>query len=172
MSISLIFQCWILSWSTWFWKEHHSLQKEDTKPTSEQTHTWNGYSPRHTWIQLCGVTVKNGGWFFFLITEHHILNKNHLQEILLHGSQPYPGESACVTQETISHAVQGYPRWIGHNEEFWQNMVHWRNKWQNPSSILARRTPWIVWKGKKIWHWKMSLPGGKVSNMLLGNSRG
>ena len=26
-------------------------------------------------------------------------------------------------------------------------------------SILALRTPWTVWKGKKIGHWKMSSPG-------------
>ena len=29
----------------------------------------------------------------------------------------------------------------------------------NHSNILALRTPWTVGKGKKIWHWKMSLPG-------------
>ena len=28
----------------------------------------------------------------------------------------------------------------------------------NHFSILARRTPWTVWKGKKIWHLKMSSP--------------
>ena len=38
----------------------------------------------------------------------------------------------------------------------------------NHSSILIQRTPWTVWKGKKIWHWKMSRSGQKVSNMLLG----
>ena len=26
-------------------------------------------------------------------------------------------------------------------------------------SILALRTPWKVWKDKKIWHWKMNSPG-------------
>ena len=39
------------------------------------------------------------------------------------------------------------------------------------SSILAWRTSRIVWKGKKIWHWKMR-PGQRVSKMLLGKSRG
>ena len=29
----------------------------------------------------------------------------------------------------------------------------------NHFSILALRTPWTVWKGKKIRHWKMSFPG-------------
>ena len=41
----------------------------------------------------------------------------------------------------------------------------------NHSSNLALRTPWTVWKGKKIRHWKMSLPVQKVSNMLLRKSR-
>ena len=27
----------------------------------------------------------------------------------------------------------------------------------NHLSILALRIPWTVWKGKKIWHWKMEL---------------
>ena len=39
--------------------------------------------------------------------------------------------------------------------------------WEDPlekgdathSSILALRLPWTVWKGKKIWHWKMDFPG-------------
>ena len=28
----------------------------------------------------------------------------------------------------------------------------------NHFSILALRTPWTVWKGKKLWHWKMKPP--------------
>ena len=33
----------------------------------------------------------------------------------------------------MSHAVQGYPRWMGHTGEFWQNMIHWRREWQTIS---------------------------------------
>ena len=40
------------------------------------------------------------------------------------------------------------------------------------SSVLAWRTPWTVWKGKKIWHQKIIPPGQKVSNMLPGKSGG
>ena len=29
----------------------------------------------------------------------------------------------------------------------------------NHFSILPLRTPWTVWKGKKIWHWRMNSPG-------------
>ena len=41
----------------------------------------------------------------------------------------------------------------------------------NQPSILASRAPWRVWKGKKIWHQKMSPLGQKVSRMQLGNSK-
>ena len=41
-----------------------------------------------------------------------------------------------------------------------------------PPQIFAWRTPWAVWKGKRIWHWKMSPPGWKMSCMLLGKSKG
>ena len=29
----------------------------------------------------------------------------------------------------------------------------------NHFSILVTRTPWTAWKGKQIWHWKISSPG-------------
>ena len=38
----------------------------------------------------------------------------------------------------MSHAVQGYPRWMGHTGEFWQNTFHWRREWQTISVFL----PW------------------------------
>ena len=37
----------------------------------------------------------------------------------------------------------------------------------NHFSILALRTPWTVWKGKKIGHWEMNSPSWYVPNMLL-----
>ena len=41
----------------------------------------------------------------------------------------------------------------------------------NHFSLLALRTPRTLWKGKKIWHWKMGSPGWRVSNMPLESSR-
>ena len=41
----------------------------------------------------------------------------------------------------------------------------------NLFSILALRTPWTVWKGKKTGHWKMTSPGRQVPNMLLEKGR-
>ena len=40
-----------------------------------------------------------------------------------------------------------------------------------PLQYSCCKTPWTVWKGKQIWHWKMSPSGWKVSNMLPGKSR-
>ena len=37
----------------------------------------------------------------------------------------------------------------------------------NHFSIIALRTPWRVWKGKKIGHWKMNSPDPQVPSMLL-----
>ena len=33
----------------------------------------------------------------------------------------------------------------------------------NHFSVLALRIPRTVWKGKKIWHWKMSSPGWEIT---------
>ena len=38
----------------------------------------------------------------------------------------------------MSHALQGRLRSCGHGGEFWQNVVHWRRKWQIASEFL----PW------------------------------
>ena len=37
-------------------------------------------------------------------------------------------------------------------------------------SILALRTPWTVWKGKKTGHWKMNSSGRQVPSVLLEKS--
>ena len=38
----------------------------------------------------------------------------------------------------MSHAMQGHPRRTGHCGEFWQNVVHWRRKWQTTSVFLPQ----------------------------------
>ena len=42
---------------------------------------------------------------------------------------------------------------------------------KNGKEVLAWRTPWTVWKVKRIWHWKMSPTGQNMSIMLLVKSR-
>ena len=75
----------------------------------------------------------------------------------------------------MSHAGQDHPRCTGHSGEFWKKKKK-RNPLEegmaNHLSIFAMRTTWTVWKGKTIWHWKMSPQGWKVSKMPLGKSRG
>ena len=68
--------------------------------------------------------------------------------------------------------MQGHPRWSDPSEEFWKNVAHLEKEMATHSGILAWKTPWTVWKGKKIWQRNMSLPGWKVPSMLLGKSRG
>ena len=40
----------------------------------------------------------------------------------------------------MSHALQGHPRWMGHSEEFWWNVVHWRRKWK-PTPVFLPEEP-------------------------------
>ena len=35
----------------------------------------------------------------------------------------------------------------------------WRRQWQTTKVFLPWEPPWIVWKAKKIWHWKMNSLG-------------
>ena len=39
----------------------------------------------------------------------------------------------------------------------------------NHFSILALRTPWTVWKGKKIGHWKINSPGQLGAQYAIGD---
>ena len=39
-----------------------------------------------------------------------------------------------------------------------------------PLQDSCLENPWTVWKGKKVWHWKMNSPGRYVPNMLLEKS--
>jgi len=43
--------------------------------------------------------------------------------------------------------MYGHPRRTGHGGEFWQNV---EKEMAKHFSILALRTPWTVWKGRKI----------------------
>ena len=65
--------------------------------------------------------------------------------------------------------MQGHPSWTGHNEEFWQNVVRWRRKWQT-TLVLLLQEPHEQYEKANIRHWKISTP--KVSDMLLGKSGG
>ena len=91
---------------------------------------------------------------------------------------PFMDYSLVVTKglvklnKAMSRAMQDHPRWTSHSGEFWKKVVHWRRKWQ-PTPVFLPQEPYEQYKkGKKIWHWKMSPSGQKVSYMLLGKSGG
>ena len=39
----------------------------------------------------------------------------------------------------MSHALQGHPRELSPNEVFWENMIHWRRKWQTTPVFLSEK---------------------------------
>ena len=90
----------------------------------------------------------------------------------LHGSQPCCGKGVCVTQWSHEPCYSGPPKMDQSYRGVLTKRGALEEEMANHSDILALRTPWTVWKGEKKWHWKMSLPGQKVSNMLPGKSRG
>ena len=47
------------------------------------------------------------------------------------------GKGACVAQWSYDSC---HLRRIGHRGEFWQNMIHWRRKWQ-PTAVFLPKTP-------------------------------
>ena len=66
---------------------------------------------------------------------------------------------SSVIHETMSHAIQGHPRWASHGREFQQNVVHWRRQWKTTLAFLLWETHEQNEKAKKIWHWRMNSPG-------------
>ena len=60
---------------------------------------------------------------------------------------------------------------LGHSEEFWQNMVHWRREWQTTPVFLPREPHEQYEKAKRYDTRRWAPPGWKVSNMLMGKSR-
>ena len=50
--------------------------------------------------------------------------------------------------EALIHTIQGHPRWMGYSEEFWQNVVHGRSKWQ-PTPVFLPESPMNSMKRQK-----------------------
>ena len=72
--------------------------------------------------------------------------------------------------EDMSHAMQGHPRWTGHSEEFWQNVVRWRGKWE-PIPIFLLGEPHEQYeKANRYDTGRWTPPGQKRSYMLLEKS--
>ena len=70
-----------------------------------------------------------------------------------HGLQP------CLTQWNYEPCHVGPPKI---NRSWWRVLTKYgplERRMATHFNILALRTPWTVWKGKKIKHWKMNSPG-------------
>ena len=61
-----------------------------------------------------------------------------LHQIPLQGSLPCRFQGAWVTQWSYEPCYVGLPKTMGHNREFWQNVIHWRREWQTTPVCL----PW------------------------------
>ena len=70
---------------------------------------------------------------------------------------------ACLTQWNYELCHVGPPEMDGS----WWRVLTKRSPLEkgtlNHFSILVLRTPWTVWKSKKIWHWKLNHPSTQVS---------
>ena len=75
------------------------------------------------------------------------------QPIWSHGPQP------CLTQRHYEPCYVGPPKMDG---SWWRVLTKCDSLEKGMVghfSILALRTPWTVWKGKKAGHWRMNSPG-------------
>ena len=72
-------------------------------------------------------------------------NHNHGQQANL-----ITRTTALSNSMKLSHALWGHPRWVGHGGEVWQNVVHWRRKWQTTSLFLLWEPHEEYEKAKKI----------------------
>ena len=92
----------------------------------------------------------------------------------LHGPQPCGGEGADITQWSYKPCPAGPldgSSILG--EEFWQNVVHWRRKWQStPVDLSWLENPMYSMKWKRDVTPEDEPPDWKMSNMLLGKSGG
>ena len=79
--------------------------------------------------------------------------------------------TACLTQWNYEPCRVGPPKMDG---SWWRVLKKpWSTGEGNgkPLQYSCLRTPWTVWKGKKIGHWKMNSPDQQLPNMLLEISR-
>ena len=101
--------------------------------------------------------------FLILLFSSIVFMKTIIEKksIWLHGPQP------CLPQWNYEPCPVGLPKMDGS----WWRVLTKRGPLEkamaNHFSILALRTPWTVWKGKKIGQWMMNFQGRQVPNRLL-----
>ena len=113
------------------------------------------YSPKWIGILVTFLSLRDKLWsraesvhWLHLLQFSHSVVSNSLWP---HGLQharlpcPLPTPGACsnsclliINSIKYEPCCLGPPRWTGHGREFWQNVFHWRRKWQTFSVFL----PW------------------------------
>ena len=66
------------------------------------------------------------------------------------------------------HVMHGHSRWMGHSEEFWQNVVHCRKERQTTPLLLLWGPHEQYEKAKRYNTRRWAPPGLTMSNMLPG----
>ena len=77
------------------------------------------------------------------------------------------GSQTSITQWNYEPCSKGPPKTDG---SWWRVLIKCgplEKGMANHFIILALRITWTVWKGEKMWHWKMNSPGWWGPNMLL-----
>ena len=87
------------------------------------------------------------GWFPLGLTGLIFLQSNGLSRACVYHSLLANG--LIQLNEAMSYAEQGRPRWMGHREEFWQKVIHWKRKWQPIPVLLPGESHWQYEKKKK-----------------------
>ena len=139
-------------------------QPPERKPQSQKTN--QNHHMVKLWTILCRLPKTDGSWR--VLTKHGPLQYSCLESkseshsvvsdsLWPHGLYPWnsPGQNAGVGSLSLLQVT--FP-----TQELNQvSCIAGRffTSWATREALLALRTPWTVWKGKKIWHWKMSSPG-------------
>ena len=76
--------------------------------------------------------------------------------------------TALSNSMKLSHAVWGHPGRMGHGGGLTERRQLEKGM-ANHFSILTLRSPWTVWKDKKIGHWKMNSPGWLSAQYAIGD---
>ena len=134
-----------LNWTELNWAWPHPSEQDPVSPSVSLSH-------QEVSISLLPFSIR-ADRMKTTITEN--------ESIWSHGQQP------CVTQWNYEPCHVGPPKTDG---SWWRVLIKHGLLEKGMAyhfSILALRTPWTVWKSKKIGHWKMNSPGWQVPNMLL-----
>ena len=138
------------NWLKIYWAWSHPIRTRPSFPLSHSLLSGSFHKPLtflHQRVDRLIITITENG------------------PISSHGTRP------CLTQWNYEPCNVGPPKTDG---SWWRVLTECgplEKEMANHFSIPALRTPWTVWKGKKIGHWKMSSPGREVPDMLLEISR-